>query len=332
MDTFQTEADLCEDFAVTTQSRTRNIVLLSDGTGNSAAQVWKTNVWRIYQAIDVRDRNQIAYYNDGVGTSSFRPLAMLGGAFGWGLKRNVLELYCFLCRTYADRNDKIYAFGFSRGAYTIRILADLIVHQGIVDYESEADLQRRARDVYRKYRAKFYPISATNERTLGFIPAISLIIFVSVRAIRDAAIFVWRKLRGQPTYRQFKRKKTTIEFLGLWDTVAAYGLPIEEMTRGVDYWFFPLSLPNRKLSKRVLRACHALSLDDARTTFHPMLWTEKQERVYPGKCGVHDATPIARTWEERLSQVWFCGVHANVGGGYPDDSLAYVPLDWIMDE
>jgi len=60
---------------------------------------------------------QVACYDDGVGTSSFKLLAILGGAFGWGLKRNVIHLYKFLCRNYAP-DSQIYAFGFSRGAFT----------------------------------------------------------------------------------------------------------------------------------------------------------------------------------------------------------------------
>jgi uncharacterized protein (DUF2235 family) len=71
----------------------KNIVLLSDGTGNSAAQLLKTNVWRVYEALKLTDATvQVACYDDGVGTSSFKPLALLGGAFGVGLMRNVLRL------------------------------------------------------------------------------------------------------------------------------------------------------------------------------------------------------------------------------------------------
>jgi hypothetical protein len=83
----------------------KNIILLSDGTGNSAAKVWRTNVWRLFQCLDLKDSNQIAIYDDGVGTSSFLPLAILGGAFGYGLKRNVLDLYKFLCRNYQPGED-----------------------------------------------------------------------------------------------------------------------------------------------------------------------------------------------------------------------------------
>jgi uncharacterized protein (DUF2235 family) len=107
-----------------------NIVLLSDGTGNSAAKVWRTNVWRLFQSLELKGSGQIAIYDDGVGTSSFLPLAILGGAFGWGLKRNVRELYKFLCRNYRD-GDRIYGFGFSRGAFTIRVLIGLVLNQGL---------------------------------------------------------------------------------------------------------------------------------------------------------------------------------------------------------
>ena len=71
------------------------IVLLSDGTGNSAGKVWRTNVWRTFQLLELKGPDQIAMYDDGVGTSSFKPLAVLGGVFGYGLKRNVIGLYEF---------------------------------------------------------------------------------------------------------------------------------------------------------------------------------------------------------------------------------------------
>src|SRR5262245_6661778 len=126
----------------------KNVVLLSDGTGNAASKVWRSNVWRIFEALDLRSPNQVASYDDGVGTSSFKPLAILGGAFGWGLKRNVLDLYTFLCRNY-EPGAQIYAFGFSRGAFTIRVLLGLVAHQGLVRHSlndgrrlPESELQR----------------------------------------------------------------------------------------------------------------------------------------------------------------------------------------------
>jgi len=119
----------------------------------------------------------------------------------------------------------------------------------------------------------------------------------------------------------------TVKFVGLWDTVAAYGLPLEEMTRIVSLFFFPLGLCSDRLPSFVKKACHALSLDDERKTFHPLLIREAPEDTCePNESGYRT---VAR---ERITQVWFAGVHANVGGGYPDDSMAHVPLKWVVDQ
>jgi len=114
-------------------TKKKKIILLSDGTGNSERSPFKTNVWRTYQALKLQDGEQIACYDNGVGTSTWRPLAVLGGAFGWGLKRNVLTLYKFLCRKYKP-GDEIYGFGFSRGAFTIRVVIGLVEQEGLIHY------------------------------------------------------------------------------------------------------------------------------------------------------------------------------------------------------
>lgn len=300
----------------------RKIVLLSDGTGNAASSVWRTNVWRLFQSLDLTSDLQVAKYDDGVGSSSFVPLAIVGGVFGFGLKRNVIDLYKFACRNYREetktrKRSEIYAFGFSRGAFTIRVLIAFILHQGLVPYTSEmseSELHARAKAAYRAYRADGYKSAFRIEWPL--------------RKLRDACIALKNMLTGRRPYNMAdNRVVPTIAFLGLWDTVAAYGLPIDEMTRGVSRWLWPLELPNRILDDRVLCARHALALDDERTTFHPVLWTEENEDVVkPDDKG--------RRWikDERLSQVWFVGMHSNVGGGYPDDALAHIPLIWIAKE
>jgi uncharacterized protein (DUF2235 family) len=281
------------------------IVLLSDGTGNSAAKVWRTNVWRVFESLELAGAEQVAFYDDGVGTSAFKPLAILGGAFGWGLKRNVLALYRFLCRNYRSDDDEIFAFGFSRGAFTIRILIGLVAQQGLVTSTSEEELNRKTKAAYRAYRAET---------------------FHSKIGIERIARWIWHWFVSA-SHDKTERPVRRIRFVGLWDTVAAYGLPVDEMTRGVSRYLWPLELPDHQLSPKVNRACHALSLDDERTTFHPVLWDESAE---------HPATPdeegVRCTQRERISQIWFAGVHSNVGGGYPDDSLAYVPLNWMLAE
>ena len=116
----------------------KNIVICSDGTGNTTIKGRGTNVFKVFEAVDQnghkRDpwlRPQIAFYDDGVGTQSLKVLKLVGGATGLGLSRNVRRLYRALCRVY-DPGDKIFLFGFSRGAFTVRTLVGLISACGIV--------------------------------------------------------------------------------------------------------------------------------------------------------------------------------------------------------
>jgi uncharacterized protein (DUF2235 family) len=285
----------------------RNIVLLSDGTGNSAAKVWRTNVWRTFEALDLSGNDQVAFYDDGVGTSSFKPWAILGGAFGFGLKRNVVDIYKFACRNYRDDNDRLFGFGFSRGAFTMRVVGGLILNQGLVTAKNEKDLDDKARAAYRQYRRERYHTVIGTEKVF--------------RWIRD---LVLRDDYNKADNRQVAK----IHFVGVWDTVSAYGAPLDEMTRGISRFIWPLELPTHTLPReRVTRACHALALDEERTTFHPELWNE-------GDVPAGEPDPAKERFirDEQLSQVWFAGVHSNVGGGYPDDSLAYIPFVWIITE
>jgi uncharacterized protein (DUF2235 family) len=272
---------------------TKRIVVLSDGTGNSAAKVWRTNVWRMYEAVDLSRDDQIAFYDDGIGSSGFKPIALIGGIFGYGLKRNTIECYKFLCRKYQPGCD-IFLFGFSRGAFTMRVLIELVASQGLVTYTgNERKLHADANAAYRAYR-----------KTLNTYTGVEIIF----RFLRD---LVWRtnySVLADTTIPE-------IRFVGLWDTVAAYGLPFDEMTRVVSQTIFPLRLRTLALPSNVKRASHALALDEERTTFRPLMMRRSDDQA-----------------DDSINQVWFSGVHANVGGGYPDDTLAQVSLRWMMQE
>jgi uncharacterized protein (DUF2235 family) len=296
----------------------KNIVLLSDGTGNSAAKIFKTNVWRVYQALDLSNASQIAFYDDGVGTSSFKPLALITGAFGWGLKRNIIAIYMFLCINY-KRGDQIFGFGFSRGAFTIRVLSKFILTQGLVtNFESQDDLRRKAHTLYRDFRAEqSRPHQCAGERNRARCEnkwhLSELWRSIVYRCLRPFA----------PALSEIKRQPVPqIVFLGLWDTVDAYGMPIEELKTGINRYIWPLALKDFELDSRINKACHALSIDDKRTSFHPLLWDESKK----------GSDAAANTDEEQLTQVWFAGSHSNVGGGYPDDGLSYVSLLWMIRE
>ncbi|HXO68152.1 MAG TPA: DUF2235 domain-containing protein, partial [Bradyrhizobium sp.] len=133
---------------------------------------------------------------------------------------------------------------------------------------------------------------------------------------------IWYFLMRYRSYAKVKaatkaqgRDDIPIKFIGLFDTVEAYGVPLEEFRRAVDVAIWPISFRNGILCENVETARHALSLDDERVTFHPLRFDMKNSEK-----------------PERIKEVWFAGVHADVGGGYPEDDLAQVPLVWMTNE
>ena len=223
----------------------------------------------------------------------------------------------------------------------------MIARQGLVGYNNnEADLARFAADAYRLYRRRF---------TGGILKYLAKV-GIDLRGIRDFAIRQWRRLTGQAVSAPPSVEIESIQFVGIWDTVAAYGGPIEEMTRAIDYWVWPLSMPDRFMSAKVHKACHALALEDERDAFRPVIWDQRYVRgtaVVAGRektdwlfdIDYDPRSPAAQAAEpaphlrnhlpridrQRISQVWFTGVHSDIGGGYPQDGLSYVTFDWMLD-
>jgi hypothetical protein len=271
----------------------KNIVIFSDGTGNTTIKGRGTNVFKLFEAVDLNGHRsqphlppQIAIYDDGVGTEDFKPLKLLGGAVGLGIARNVRQLYKGLVRIY-ERDDRIFLFGFSRGAFTVRTLAGMIAICGILDSSAlttTKDLNKAVRDTYGLLRQCFCAAWERLFRTKDFKQA----------------------------EKEFRKKYKTftgvnIEFLGVWDTVDAVGGPLH-ISDVINTLIYRFKFPDLDLSDAVRRGCHALSIDDERHAFHPVLWNARKG----------------------VEQVWFAGVHSNVGGGYPKQGMSIVALDWMM--
>ncbi|QOC22728.1 DUF2235 domain-containing protein [Wenzhouxiangella sp. AB-CW3] len=273
----------------------RNLIVLSDGTGNRGGVTRDTNVWRLYKAIDRHQApvEQRVRYDDGVGTDDMRIAKALGGAFGIGLTRNVTGFYAFLARNYRP-GDRIYLLGFSRGAFTVRVLAGMLARCGLWTQQG--------------YFAEEEPERLIRKRIL---PAYRSLGDRKVRALREEFDL---------------HPEVYIRFLGVWDTVDAVGMPVDELKVLLEvcprlfcnrrgYGFH-----DRELSGWVRTARQALSIDDDRRTFHPNVWSTRKA---PGE--------RAKLCQD-VEQVWFAGAHSNVGGGYPKDGLAFVTLDWMLGE
>ena len=280
----------------------KNIIICSDGTGNTTVKNRGTNVFKLFEAVDVNGhrtdphlRRQLAFYDDGVGTQELRWLRVFAGATGYGLSRNVKRLYRELCRVY-EPGDRIYLFGFSRGAFTVRTLGGLISDCGILnasDYATEREFRAQTQAAYKAYRRKYTALLAR------LIPSRGM------KADEFRAKFARRDVRGQIV-------EPRIKLLGVWDTVDAVGLPF----RLADVWnsvIWRFKFNTTTLSRLVEKGCHALAINDERESFTPVLWDER-----PG-----DVT-------QRVEQVWFAGAHSNVGGGYPQQGMSLVALDWML--
>lgn len=308
----------------------KNIVLCSDGTGNSGGKGNNTNVWRIYKSIDLQSYRttpvnppieQCAFYDDGVGTDRMKLLKLIGGAFGFGLSRNVKQLYATLAANF-EPGDHIYMFGFSRGAFTVRTLAGLITTCGIVDrrdpeedrFLDDAELNKRVDQAYQAYRSKYTAglslpwDQSQHRRDLKHLDASAF------RQQYGVKVSQHQYQDYENIYGEYSEEKIVpIRFIGVWDTVDAVGFPIDAVA---DFWnenIYQFKFSDHALSPWVNEAYHALSIDDERRSFHPLLFNESDPRD-----------------EKRIQQVWFAGVHSNVGGGYPKQGMAHVTLNWMM--
>jgi uncharacterized protein (DUF2235 family) len=111
--------------------------------------------------------------------------------------------------------------------------------------------------------------------------------------------------------RMYSHPEARIHFVGVWDTVGSLGIPID----GVRWPLMNLwSFHDTELSSRVLHAYQAVAIDERRGSFKPTLWKRQEHAA-----------------GQTLEQVWFAGVHSDVGGGYSDPALAEIPLLWMVD-
>jgi uncharacterized protein (DUF2235 family) len=243
----------------------RNLVLCLDGTSNQYAAT-NTNVVKLYAMLDRAHDTQLAYYQPGIGT--FPPPGVWGRlkrwfvtrldlAIAWLLSDHVTDAYRFLMRYYQE-GDQIFIFGFSRGAYTARVVAGMLHKVGLLTQGNE-ELIPFAWDTYQNQRDE--TISDGLKSTF-------------CRPVR-------------------------VHFLGLWDTVSSVG-----------WAWAPQHLPYTQNNPSVDTVRHAAALDERRVYFVQNLW---------------GTIPVD------VEQVWFPGVHCNVGGGYPEDvaGLSAIALKWM---
>lgn len=252
----------------------KRIVICADGTWQSPESDDPTHVMRLARGIAPQGgdgSSQVVFYDWGIGTEGDR---ISGGATGAGIDKNIMDCYRFIVHNY-DPHDQLFLFGFSRGAYTVRSLAGLIRNCGVLRREHAG----RTGAAYELYR----------QRTPGSAPGEAR----AAKFRKDFAV----------------ADATPIEFVGVWDTVGALGIPAPFLgTLGTGRYLFHDTEPSRIIR----HARHAVAIDESRQDFEPALWSPKE--------GID------------LLQVWFAGVHTDIGGGYGERALGDWAGVWLAKE
>lgn len=234
----------------------KRIVVCLDGTANQIGAGNLTNVAKLFELLAKNDpATQLVYYDPGVGTlapaaahSAVRRWVslLIEKAFGAGLKDNVAQAYRYVMEHWRP-GDAVYIFGFSRGAYTARALAGMLLRPGLMRSGSE-NLLPYAVEKYAINR----PFHADEfERWAEF-----------------ARAFCWRT-EGEPLFSTVRQNNPNqvwhyavpVAYLGLWDTVKAAGF----LRFGTLRWPYTRSLPN------VARIRHAVSIDERRRPYREYL-------------------------------------------------------------
>ena len=312
--------------AVSQSTNIKRIVVCSDGTGQAGGVLNPSNVWRVYQALN--KEAQSCFHDDGVGSGGNKIVKVVGGAFGFGISRNLKQIYRFLINQYEpDKENQLYLFGFSRGAYTVRVLAQMVCMFGVPNMHGKSpdEIDEACRMILRSYKAANIELKEDaenqrklDERELGETES---------PAKHSKERYVAKSKLADDISQQYSSLDASkkVQFLGVWDTVEAMGLPIDEFTQAFNF-FFPLKFTNNRPHPNIDHIYHALSIDEERRTFNPKLFDESGEEKKITAASVGEK--LDHTY--RIHQVWFPGCHAHVGGGYAKDQLAFNALVWMI--
>jgi uncharacterized protein (DUF2235 family) len=252
----------------------------------------------------VERRSPKSFLHPGIGTIGMKNpwqrvkqqvRGVFGLATGYGLDTDVLEAYRFLCAHY-EMGDTLWLFGFSRGAYTVRVLAALLHVIGLLPGD-QANLATYALTAYKASSADSQPGDAVPGHSAALEAAWDFARVAGARPVRTA-------------------------FVGVWDTVASVIVPRDDVLLPTIQ---TLRFTRTNPSVRVFR--QAIAIDERRRMFRLNRWIEPQ--IYRP-----DAFSPTSEIAQDVMQVWFAGVHADIGGGYPEaeSGASKYPLAWMVAE
>ena len=288
----------------------KNILVFADGTGNEGGLLpdeSRTNVYKLYCATRtgpdsiIDPAKQVAFYVPGIGTPKpFHNSAMdrfvdaLRQSVSLGLTQKIIDCYVAIVSVWQP-GDRIYLFGFSRGAYTARCVAHVLDLCGIPTKEPGRDTLNFDASVLRK-------TAKTAVRCLYILG------MPNSDATRDARLATFKQDYAPLTGAE---NGATAYLVGIWDAVAAIG------------WqrIFPDWAYDRHFAPSIRYARHLQSIDEGRKDFKRVPWGGSGTVAWPDR----------KDEPEQFDQIWFAGNHADIGGSYPENEsrLSDITLHWI---
>jgi len=275
----------------------RDHVFIVDGTLSTLAPGDETNAGLLYKLLSENGPEAGRVVRHHAGVQGKRLDKWLRAASGAGINDAICAGYAELCSRWAP-GDRIFLFGYSRGAYAVRSLAGLIDRVGLLTRENA--IERRVQRAFRHYQRAA----------------------LAAPALRAFA-------------RRFCHRETPrIEMIGAWDTVKALGLPWPVLSRIHP---MATEFHDDRLGASVRNAFHALALDEDRTAFAPVMWRPapdwrgRLEQVWfpgaHGDVGGHVGRRVEARPLSNLSLVWMLERAERCGLALPEDWRARFAVD-----
>lgn len=363
----------------------KNIIIFSDGTGQRGGVLFdecRSNIYKLYRATrcgpdsSINPAEQLTYYDPGIGTEpggmstlgrvwrKFQNL--ISQATGLGLTTNIIECYTAILQMW-EKGDRIYLFGFSRGAYTVRCVAAVIAFCGIPRIDASGNPLKRDQASCRRLAEE-----AVKK------------VYQHVSSPKDTQYVQQRKDLAARYKKSYRSENIYPYFIGVFDTVAAVG-------RADAIWLASfVSAALTIVLAGILAAVFeggflyyllCVSSSAAITTLAGLLYTNLRWATglenFSFLQTVHVTSPRLRfydnslnenvgfarhaiaidehrgafdrvTWGNKgdkwretlpgeppwLRQYWFAGNHSDIGGSYPENEarLSDIALKWMVEQ
>jgi uncharacterized protein (DUF2235 family) len=378
-----------QDFSQRESAMPKNILIFSDGTGQAGGLTPDqnvSNIYKLYRATrcgpdtDIDPSQQLTFYDPGLGSQPDSGLFFVTRAYRWlhdvvsqatglGITTNIVDCYAALLRMWQP-GDRVFLFGFSRGAYTVRCLASVLsfcgvpttmadgktplfrdagstrkiakeavkrVYEHVGSPKDAAYLEQRkalALRFRKKYGSDQGGAPNVNPYFIGVFDTVASLGSYRVGALAAGGLLATLALVSfvqsfflfafWPTFAALVVLSVIVA--GVWYAIAhvqyAIGLEGYSFLQTLHFTSPKMQFYDKHLDNAVWYARHAMSIDENRADFARVEWGSTK----------NSGPPRQGTYPDWLDQIWFAGVHSDIGGSYAENEsrLSDITLEWMI--